>query len=234
MRFTLVLSGFLYLSVLAAAAMQPAPAKSGRFDLEVRADFFAAFSGDMTRFERGMARCEEVLAADPNHAEAMVWHGSGVFFRAGLAFQKGDFQNGMALYQKGLAEMQRAVEIAPDNVGVRIPRGAVLLEATRQMPEPQAKALVQIGVSDFEHTLKLQELVLRDPVGSRERRAAVRAGGWLGAFWRQAEGDAVLHAADQGRDGFRTRHLCESLARRHAAGESRTLRRLSLTHMIGP
>jgi tetratricopeptide (TPR) repeat protein len=157
MRFTLVLSGMLYLSALAAAAMQPAPAQSGRFDMAVRADFFAAFSGDMKRFERAMARCEEVLAADPNHAEAMVWHGSGVFFRAGLAFQKGDIQNGMALYQKGLAEMQRAVEIAPDNVGVRIPRGAVLLEATRQMPEPQAKALVQIGVSDFEHTLKLQE-----------------------------------------------------------------------------
>ena len=40
--------------------------------MEVRADFFAAFSGDMKRFERGMARCEEELAKDPNHAEAMV------------------------------------------------------------------------------------------------------------------------------------------------------------------
>jgi len=157
MRFTFALAGFLYLSVLAGAATQPAPAQAGRFDMEVRADFFAAFSGDMKRFERGMARCEEVLAADPNHAEAMVWHGSGVFFRAGLAFQKGDIQNGMALYQRGLGEMQRAVDIAPDNVGVRIPRGAVLLEASRQMPEPQAKSLVNIGVSDFEHVLTLQE-----------------------------------------------------------------------------
>ena len=157
MRFTFALSGFLYLSVLAAAATQPAPAQAGRFDMEVRADFFAAFSGDMKRFERAMARCEEVLAADPNHAEAMVWHGSGVFFRAGLAFQKGDVQNGMALYQRGLGEMQRAVDIAPNHVGVRIPRGAVLLEASRQMPDPQAKALVKIGVQDFEHVLTLQE-----------------------------------------------------------------------------
>jgi tetratricopeptide (TPR) repeat protein len=156
MRFTLVLSAVLYVSAM-TAAMQPAPAPAGRFDMEVRADFFAAFSGDMTRFERAMARCEEVLAADPNHAEAMVWHGSGVFFRAGLAFQKGDVQNGMTLYQQGIGEMQRAVDLAPDNVAVRIPRGAVLLEATRQMPEPQAKALLQIGVADFEHTLKLQE-----------------------------------------------------------------------------
>jgi len=158
MRFTLVLSGLLYISAFAASAMQPAaPAQTVRFDMEVRADFFAAFSGDMVRFERGMARCEEELAKNPNHAEAMVWHGSGVFFRAGMAFQKGDIQNGMALYQRGLGEMQHAVEIAPDNVGVRIPRGAVLLEASRQMPEAQAKSLVQIGVTDFEHVLKLQE-----------------------------------------------------------------------------
>ena len=158
MRFTLALSGLLYISAFAVSAMQQAaPAQSARFDMEVRADFFAAFSGDMKRFERGMARCEEELAKDPNHAEAMVWHGSGVFFRAGQAFQKGDVQNGMALYQRGLAEMQRAVEIAPDNVGVRIPRGAVLLEASRSVPEPQAKSLVQIGVTDFEHVFKLQE-----------------------------------------------------------------------------
>ena len=42
MRFTLVLSGLPSLLALAAAVMQPAKARAGRVDLEVRADFFAA------------------------------------------------------------------------------------------------------------------------------------------------------------------------------------------------
>lgn len=125
--------------------------------MEVRADFFAAFTGDMTRFERGMKRTEDVLAANPNHAEALVWHGSGVFFLAGQAFQKGDAQTGMAQYQRGIAEMERAVSLEPDNVAVRIPRGATLIEASRGMPEPMAKGLLKTGVDDFEHVLKLQE-----------------------------------------------------------------------------
>jgi hypothetical protein len=105
-----------------------------------------------------MARCEEVLAIDPNHAEAMVWHGAGVFLQAGLAFQRGDMQNGMQLWTKGLAEMNRAVELAPDAVAVRIPRGATLFEASRQVPDPrQQQMLLEIALGDYEHTLMLQK-----------------------------------------------------------------------------
>ena len=106
---------------------------AARFDMEVRADFFAGFTGDETAFTRAMARCEEVLAGNPVHAEALVWHGSGTLNLAGRAFQRGDIKTGLELWTKGLAEMNKAVELAPDDVAVRIPRGATLFEAIPPM-----------------------------------------------------------------------------------------------------
>ncbi len=162
MRFALVLSAGLYVSALVAVAQQPAQpggtSSPARFDMEIRADFFAGIGGDEVRFKRAMARCEELLAQDANHAEALVWHGSGVLSMAGMAFQQGDYQKGGELWGKGLGEMARAVSLAPDHVGVRIPRGATLFEATRQMRDvKQAAALLQLGIEDFEHTLSLQQ-----------------------------------------------------------------------------
>jgi tetratricopeptide (TPR) repeat protein len=142
-----------------AAPKTAAPGNSaptGRFDLAVRADFFAGFSGDMVRFERAITLCETVLAANPDHAEALVWHGAGLAFRAGLAFQSGDAQKGMELWGRGMAEMGRAVSLQPDNVAVRIPRGASLLEASRQMPPAQATPILKLAVEDYERVLALQ------------------------------------------------------------------------------
>ena len=73
-------------------AAQSAPAAPLRFDDIVRSDFFAGFRGDAARLERGMKRCEEALAADPNHADALVWHGAGLMFLAGEAGARRDFQ----------------------------------------------------------------------------------------------------------------------------------------------
>src|SRR5262249_14745990 len=95
-----------------------------RFDLTVRTDFFAGFAGDAARLDKAMDACERALTENPRHAEALVWHGSGLLFRAGAAFQRGDSKTGFELWTKGMTEMDTAVEWAPDNVGVRIPRGA--------------------------------------------------------------------------------------------------------------
>jgi hypothetical protein len=128
-----------------------------RFDDVVRGDFFAGFSGNKEALERGMKTTEDLLAKDPNHAEALVWHGGGLLTRAGEAFQEGDFQNAMALWGDGLKEMDRAVELAPANLGVRIPRGATLITASRFTPPEMAKTILEAGVADFEAVLKLQE-----------------------------------------------------------------------------
>jgi hypothetical protein len=102
-----------------------------RFDLRVRTYFFAGFAGNQQALDRAMKLCEEELARNPANAEALVWHGAGVFFQSGKFFQAGDPAKGGEFWQRGLAEMDNAVKIAPDNLGVRIPRGAVLLTAAR-------------------------------------------------------------------------------------------------------
>ena len=134
----------------------PSPSSSARFDLEIRGDFFAGFSGQPERLARGMARAEEVLAVTPDHAEALVWHGSGLLFQAGQAFASGDTATGMQQFGRGLGEMNKAVALAPDRVGVRVPRGAVLLESTRFMPAAQAEPLLRLAIGDYERVLELQ------------------------------------------------------------------------------
>jgi hypothetical protein len=149
-----------YVVALATAAVTytqtPAQAPA-RFDMAVRADFFAGFTGDLVRFERAMTLCETALASNPDHAEALVWHGAGALFRSGSHFQKGDMAKGGELWALGMAEMSRAVALDPNNVAVRIPRAATLLEASRQVPPGQAPALLKIVVDDYEKVLAIQE-----------------------------------------------------------------------------
>lgn len=153
---------FGVVAVLAAVLFAPAAlaqtrtAAAERFDLVVRTDFFAGFAGDQARLAKGMETCERMLATTPDHAEALVWHGSGLAFNAGMAFQKGDMQTGGELWQRGMAEMNKAAALEPDNVGVRIPRGALLLQATQNMPREMSKPLLEIAVGDYEHVLALQ------------------------------------------------------------------------------
>jgi tetratricopeptide (TPR) repeat protein len=127
-----------------------------RFDYTVRNYFFAGFTGDAASLEKGMTICEDALAADPKNAQALVWHGAGAFFQAGQAFQQGDSQKGMELWQRGLKEMGDAVALKPDALGVVIPRGAVLLTASHSVPPEMARQLIQTGMQDFEKAYQLQ------------------------------------------------------------------------------
>ncbi len=55
------------------------------------------------------------------------------------------------MYKKAFAEMDRAVTLAPKQVGVRIPRGAVLLAATAYRPmSEQVKAELRRAVDDYQ------------------------------------------------------------------------------------
>ena len=138
------------------AATQTSPAAPPRFDYLVRADFFAGIAGDDARLAKAMTLCEDTVAGNPRHAEAMVWHGAGLLVRAGQAFHKGDSATGGPLFDKGMKEMNDAVAIAPDNPGVLIPRGAVLFEATRNMPPDMARPLVESAVKNYERALQIQ------------------------------------------------------------------------------
>jgi tetratricopeptide (TPR) repeat protein len=127
-----------------------------RFDFQVRNDFFAGFGGDAAALDHGMKACEDVLAQNPKHAEALVWHGGGLFYMSGQSFRKGDPNKGMELYTRGLKEMDDAVALAPDNVGVLIPRGATLLAGSHAVPGDQGSKLLAQGLLDYEKVYELQ------------------------------------------------------------------------------
>src|ERR1700686_1230994 len=140
-----------------------------RFDFKVRNYFFAGFAGDAASLEKGMKICEDSIAADPKDAEALGWHGAGLFYASGQAFQKQDMQKGGELWARGLKEMDDAVALAPDQLGVVIPRGAVLLTASKYVPDPQmARPLIEKGVGDFEKAYQLQASNL-DNMGTHPR-----------------------------------------------------------------
>ncbi len=140
----------------ATPAAAPAPVHE-RFDEKVRQDFFDGIRGDTAALDRAMTLCEATLARDPNHAEAMVWHGAGLVARSANAFKSGDTATGGQLYTRGMAEMDHAVELAPNDVGVRIPRGAVLLAMAPFVPGPEKTRLLERGVGDYQTTLAVQE-----------------------------------------------------------------------------
>src|SRR2546429_9961730 len=89
--------------------------------------FRGFFAGDKEAFARAMALCEARLAENPNHPEALVWHGNGLLFLAGEAARVGERDNAIALSRQGIAEMAKAGARGPGNIGALGPRGAVLL-----------------------------------------------------------------------------------------------------------
>jgi tetratricopeptide (TPR) repeat protein len=126
-----------------------------RFDFQVRNYFFAGLAGDAASLQKGMKICEGILAKDPKQPEALVWHGTGLISESRDAFQKGD-QNGAELWQRGLDEMDEAATLAPNDLGVRIVRGAVLLVASQYLPAEAAHPLIEKGVSDYEKAYAVQ------------------------------------------------------------------------------
>ena len=154
-RIWLVLAAAAFAAALAVSHAQE---RGGRFDYQVRADMFNGFEGDEEAFDRAMALCEQRLAANPDDPEPLVWHGVGLMFRAGRAAMAGGREQAAAFGRRGFAEMARAVALAPDTVGVLIPRGAVLLAAARDMPNgARAREYLRTATDDFARALTIQQ-----------------------------------------------------------------------------
>jgi len=139
-----------------------------RFDHLVREDFFAGFSGNTERLERGMKNAEAAFKDNPKHAEAMVWHGAGLFYQSNVAFQKRDMAKGMELYTRGIGEMNQAVALEPKNIGVRVPRAAVLSAGAKFMPPDMAKPLFMSVIEDYYTVYQMQEKNL-DQLGTHPK-----------------------------------------------------------------
>jgi hypothetical protein len=128
-----------------------------RFDFEVREDMFAGFDGDTAAFARAMKLIEETLAAQPDHAQALVWRGGGRLFLMGQAFQRGAFAEGQALEQQALADLERGVALAPNDLSVRIPRATALqpyARALQRFDRGRGDKLMRVAVDDFEFAVR--------------------------------------------------------------------------------
>jgi tetratricopeptide (TPR) repeat protein len=187
MTFVTVILAF----VLALFALV-VPIQAQRLDLVVRTDFFAGFAGDQARLQKAMTLCESILAENPRHAEALVWHGAGLLFQAGRSFQTGDTRQGLELFQRGLQQMNEAVTLDPDNVAVLVPRGAVLMTATRTMEPAAAQPLLEQAVADYEKVLRIQAGYF-DTLGDHPRGELL---------FGLAEGSARLGRLDRARHYF--------------------------------
>lgn len=131
-----------------------------RFDLRVREDFFSGMDGDTVAFDRAMKLIEDTLVREPDHAEALIWRGDARLFTAGQAFQCGDISTGRKLYSEGLADMERAVPLAPNSIAVRVPRASGLLptaRAVRGVDRAEADRLTRIAIDDFEFVLQASQ-----------------------------------------------------------------------------
>src|SRR5438105_570261 len=145
------------MSVMAVLILAGVVMAQQRFE-DLRAkDLQAALRGNSEDVERLMQIIEEALAINPRNAKAKVTHGIGLLRRSGDAAQKGEFESSAKLYQTAIDEMEQAVQLAPDDAAVRVPRGATLITASRVLPPQMARPLLETGLSDFEKVLKVQE-----------------------------------------------------------------------------
>jgi len=134
--------------------------QNDRFDTLVRDDFFAGMMGDTVRLDRGMKYCEQILARNPKHAEALVWHGGGLIARAVEAYTKSNTALGDRLWNAGIEEMNNAVVFEPKNMGVKIGRAATLIGLAQSGWDPadlRSRALLESAIQDYENVYRWQK-----------------------------------------------------------------------------
>jgi len=143
----------LLLALALALLVCPAALGQERFDFKVREDMFAGFDGDKEAFDRAMRLIADTLARQPDHAQALVWRGDGRLFLSGQALRRGALTEGRRLYGEAMADLERAVALAPNDIAVRIPRATGLqpfARGLRPFERAEADRLTRIVISDLE------------------------------------------------------------------------------------
>jgi tetratricopeptide (TPR) repeat protein len=152
--YAAIYSAHAFVTSEMAGAQYPAAQEQGaRFDEIVRGDFFAGMMGDDARLDRGMKFCEEILTKNPKHAEALVWHGGGLLTRASRAYARGNSALGDGLWERGLKEMDEAVALAPDHMGIKIGRSATIIGLAQSgwdASDARGRALLESALANYE------------------------------------------------------------------------------------
>ncbi|HKC86390.1 MAG TPA: hypothetical protein VKG02_10475, partial [Blastocatellia bacterium] len=126
---------------------------------------------------------DQILAAEPDNATALVYHGSLLGLKLGFRLVPPD--RSLAALRQSNADLDRAVALAPDDLEVRGIRGYTSLYT------PSFVGRDRIAVEDFSHIIQLLE---RQPGAELQR-----------AEWRLALGDAYHKAGedDKARQSWR-------------------------------
>jgi len=176
--------GWLGIATVAVVGIATSHAQE-RFDYEVREQMFRAFGGNEAALKSAMATIEAKLKEQPDHAEALVWRGSARNWMAGRALQAGDLAGARALTAEGMADMDRALALEPNNIGVLVPRAAVLLAVARnQRDAARMRELAGQSAANFETALALRQNAFRD-LGQHNRGEYLSglAESWALARW---------------------------------------------------
>ena len=103
-------------------AAQPAPSTAFQQQLaQARAAYFRDLQGDSSAASTAKKDFRALKAKAPDNPVVLAYSGSLVLLEAAHTWA---FWNKKSLSQKGLAEMDKAVAIAPDNLEARFIRGA--------------------------------------------------------------------------------------------------------------
>ena len=150
----------LGLVALLLGLLMAAPAAANepeRFNETAWELLYAGFSGDDEALERGIALAERTLAADPEHPGALVWQATVWSYQSGSAFAQGDWETGQSLFDKSLAQFDRAVAIAPDSLETRTPRASVLLSVARHTDDASTRnRYLETAAEDYAKVLELR------------------------------------------------------------------------------
>lgn len=123
---------------------------------KMRNDLFASMAGNTEAMKRMLGASGKVLAEDPDHAQALLWHGVATIAAFFPEAQKGNAQAAFPSLQRGILEMDRAVSLAPDDIEVRVMRAVLYQPTSRQLPPQLSSDMLEKARTDFQHTFDLQ------------------------------------------------------------------------------
>jgi tetratricopeptide (TPR) repeat protein len=134
-----------------APATTPAAAAGPGLPQPVVDDFISGFQGDTKALDRAMAAADAALARDPANAPALAWRSAGLGARCGSAFDKGDFAEGMKLWNDSVNGLNKAVTLSPADPAIRFVRGKSMLESAVHDPNPESSAeAARTAIADLE------------------------------------------------------------------------------------
>ena len=104
--------------------------------------------GDKKAVKRAKKLFEKLLELEPKNVEALVWYGSVLTLKGrDILFPISK----LGYVNNGIEKMDKAVELAPDNINVR------MIRAHNSLNLPGMFHRIKIAITDFEHLLTLRE-----------------------------------------------------------------------------